>query len=442
MRDCASRFAWPATRRCSPPTFFPPPTSRRENQVRIFSSTPRAQWASAPKDCLVIEDSVAGVAAEGAAGMAVFGFVGASHFSPLEEGAHLTAAGAELLFGDMARLPDLVAARAGRARRCRARTEAMARKSDQDGLRLDEAARAGWLYYVAGNTQDEIARKLGISRQAAQRLVSLAISERLIKVRLDHPIARCMELAAALRLRYDLRFCEVAPTDPASTSSTLGIAQVAAAEFERWLRRSEPAIIGIGTGRTMRAVADQLPAMECPQHKLVALVGTTKTDGSASFYDVIIRVSDSVRAPHYPMPLPVIARSVEERELLTSLASVKSLFDLVERTDVCFVGVGAVGDSAALVQDGIITRQEAEALRQLGAVGEITGWAFDSAGKVLAEGTNQRVASAPLRRADNRLVIGVAMGPSRRAPVRGALAGRLISGLVTDESTAEHLLQR
>ena len=139
----------------------------------------------------------------------------------------------------------------------------MARKSDHDGLRLDEAARAGWLYYVAGNTQDEIARKLGISRQAAQRLVSLAISERLIKVRLDHPIARCMELAAALKLRYDLRFCEVAPTDPASTSSTLGIAQAAAAEFERWLRRSEPAIIGIGTGRTMRAVADQLPAMEC-----------------------------------------------------------------------------------------------------------------------------------------------------------------------------------
>jgi DNA-binding transcriptional regulator LsrR (DeoR family) len=318
----------------------------------------------------------------------------------------------------------------------------MARKSDHDGLRLDEAARAGWLYYVAGNTQDEIARKLGISRQAAQRLVSLAISERLIKVRLDHPIARCMELAAALKLRYDLRFCEVAPTDPGSTSSTLGIAQVAAAEFERWLRRPEPAVIGIGTGRTMRAVADQLPAMECPQHKLVALVGTTKTDGSASFYDVIIRVSDSVRAPHYPMPLPVIARSVEERDLLTNLASVRSLFDLVERTDVSFVGVGSVADSAALVQDGIITRQEAEALRQAGAVGEITGWAFDSTGKVLTEGTNERVAGAPLRRADNRLVVGVAMGPSRRAPLRGALAGRLISGLVTDESTAEHLLQR
>jgi D-ribulokinase len=69
----------------------------------------------APKDCLVIEDSVAGVVAGCAAGMAVFGFVGASHFSPLEDGAHLTAAGAELLFGDMAQLPDLIAARVARA---------------------------------------------------------------------------------------------------------------------------------------------------------------------------------------------------------------------------------------------------------------------------------------------------------------------------------------
>src|SRR5271170_934482 len=318
----------------------------------------------------------------------------------------------------------------------------MVRKVEGDEGRLDDAARAGWLYYVAGNTQDEIARKLGISRQSAQRLVSLAMSERLIKVRLDHPIARCLELAASLKTRYDLRFCEVAPTDRGSASTTLGIAQVAAAEMERWLRSAEPAIIGIGTGRTMRAVADQLPTMECPHHKLVALVGTTKIDGSASFYDVVIRVSDAVRAPHYPMPLPVIARSVEERKLLTGLASVRSVLDLIERADVSFVGVGAVQETAAIVLDGIISREEAEALRAEGAVGEITGWAFDSRGRLLEGDYNARVASAPLRSAENRLVIGVAMGAARRAAIRSALAGRLISGLVTDESTAEHLLHR
>ena len=315
----------------------------------------------------------------------------------------------------------------------------MAKTTDADDMRLDDAARAGWLYYVAGNTQDEIARKLGISRQAAQRLVSLAMSARLIKVRLDHPIARCMELAAALRDRFALRYCEIAPTDPASSSTTLGIAGIAAAEMERWLRNSEPAIIGIGTGRTMRAVADQLPAMQCPQHKLVALVGTAKTDGSASFYDVIIRVSDTVRAPHYPMPLPVMARSVEERVLLTGLASVRSVLDLAARTDVSFVGIGEVSDQSALVLDGIITAQEAEILRRQGAVGEITGWAFDAAGKIIAGGTNERVASAPLHPRE-RLMICVAMGMPRRAALLGALTGGLITGLVTDEATAEYVL--
>jgi len=80
----------------------------------LFLFAARAMDA-APSECLVIEDSVAGVAAARAAGMRVFGFVGASHFSRLAEGADLTAAGAELIFDDMARLPDIVAARAGRA---------------------------------------------------------------------------------------------------------------------------------------------------------------------------------------------------------------------------------------------------------------------------------------------------------------------------------------
>jgi DNA-binding transcriptional regulator LsrR (DeoR family) len=318
----------------------------------------------------------------------------------------------------------------------------MAKVSDAENTRLDDAARAGWLYYVAGNTQDEIARKLGISRQSAQRLVSLAMSERLIKVRLDHPIARCLELAAALKARYALGFCEIAPSDPASTSFTVGIAEVAAAEMERWLRQPEPIVMAIGTGRTMRALADQLPALDCPQHKLVALVGNTKTDGSASFFDVVVRVSDTVRAPHYPMPLPVLARTVEEKNLLITQDSVRNVRRLASSADVTFVGVGHLAENAALFVDGFITRAEYDALRAAGAVGEIAGWAFDAEGRIVPGDVTDRVASVPLSVPAERLVVGVAMGPQRRAAIRAALVGRLISGLVTDEATAEHLLRR
>jgi len=39
---------------------------------------------------------------------------------------------------------------------------------DSERSRLDDAARAGWLYFIAGNTQDEIAKKLNVSRPTAQ----------------------------------------------------------------------------------------------------------------------------------------------------------------------------------------------------------------------------------------------------------------------------------
>ena len=38
--------------------------------------------------------------------------------------------------------------------------------SNGEKARLDDAARAGWLYFIAGNTQDEIAKKLNVSRNA------------------------------------------------------------------------------------------------------------------------------------------------------------------------------------------------------------------------------------------------------------------------------------
>lgn len=316
----------------------------------------------------------------------------------------------------------------------------MAGKSDSETVRLDEAARAGWLYYVAGNTQDEIARKLGVSRQSAQRLVSLAVSERLIKVRLDHPITRCMELADRMKERFSLELCEIVPSDPANPSAVTGLAQAAAAEMERHLKCPDPKVIAFGTGRALRSSVDQLPSMDCPQHKIVSLLGNMNFDGSASAYNVIIRMADRVNAKHYPMPLPVFARSPEERTLLHNLEPVHNILDLTKQADVTFVGIGNMDETAPLFVDGFINRQELEDLCAAGAVGEITSWVFDRDGQLINGLTNDRVASAPLTPALGRSVTGIAAGEMKVPAMHGALTGRLINGLITNEATAERLL--
>jgi DNA-binding transcriptional regulator LsrR (DeoR family) len=309
-----------------------------------------------------------------------------------------------------------------------------------DKSRLEEAARAGWLYFVAGNTQDEIARKLNVSRPTAQRLVSLALSERLITFRLDHPIAACMELAARIAARFDLTFCEVAPADPGSDSLILGVAESAASFLEQKLRGRDPIIIAIGTGRTLRAAVERMPHMVCHEHKLVSLVGHISMQGSASFYDVLARLSDLTEAPHFPMPLPVVVPTREERDQLHRLEPVARLLELARVADVTVVGVGRMDESAPLHIDGFISANELAEMRRLGAVGEVTGWAFDAAGNIIEGGTNDRLTSAPRPIPAERLVIGVAQGTGKVLPIHAALRGKIINGLITNETTARSLL--
>jgi DNA-binding transcriptional regulator LsrR (DeoR family) len=312
--------------------------------------------------------------------------------------------------------------------------------SDNDRARLDEAARAGWLYYIAGHTQEEIARILKVSRASAQRLVSLCLAERLITFRLAHPIAACMEIAERLRAAYALEHCEVVPTDPAAPLAPAGAAERAANLLETTLRSEKPVIVAMGTGRTMRAAVEQVTAMDCPDHQLVSLVGNISADGSASFFDTVGRLADLTKARHYPMPLPFLVPSTAERDQLLRIEPIGRVHALAGQADLRLVGIGQMDRQAQVHVDGFIRREELLELMRLGAIGELTGWAFDADGRIIEGGTNLRLTSVPPPVPARALTVAAAVGAAKVPALRAALTGRLVNGLITDEATARAVL--
>jgi len=312
-------------------------------------------------------------------------------------------------------------------------------RAERDVSPRDFAARAAWMSFVGGLTQDEIARELGISRQRVQRLVARATAEGLVQVRIAHPVAHCLELEAQLKAAFALDAARVSPATGGAADPLTGLAPFAAPVIERYLTGEAPRTIAIGTGRTLRAVVDQIEFADRSYHKLVALTGNVAPDGSATAFETIMRLSEKTGARQYQLAVPVVARTADELELYLRLPHVKASLALARSADIAFVGVGQMGDDAPLYLDGFVTREDLAELQAAGAAGEIAGRVYDEEGRYLDHPHNRRLVGM-LVSASERPVCCIAAGPGKIRALRAALKGGLVSQLVVDEPTATTLL--
>ena len=111
------------------------------------------------------------------------------------------------------------------------------------------------------------------------------------------------------------------------------------------------------------------------------------------------------------------------------------------KADLRLVGIGQMDQQAQVHIDGFVSREELFEMMRLGAIGELTGWAFDAQGRIIDGGTNRRLTSIPPQVPAKARTIGAALGSAKVSAIRAALKGRLINGLVTDEATASAILK-
>lgn len=105
------------------------------------------------------------------------------------------------------------------------------------------------------------------------------------------------------------------------------------------------------------------------------------------------------------------------------------------------MGIGSVAPSKLLASSGnIFSQLELDALRTSGAVGDICLRFFDKDGHPIMT-HDDRVISISLAQLEHiKRTVGVAGGTRKVEAIRGALNGKHINVLITDQLTAQALL--
>ncbi|MAY70376.1 MAG: DNA-binding transcriptional regulator [Halomonas sp.] len=313
---------------------------------------------------------------------------------------------------------------------------------DKFEVKLDQAARAAWLSYVGGQTQDEIAAQLGVSRPGVQRLLALARQEGLVKVHIDHPVAHCTALSQAIRERFELDYCDVVPASATAEDSTPYLAVAGAERLSRIIERSEPQTLSLGSGRSIRATVEALSRIDRPRHRFVSLVGNVARDGSSNRYDGVMVAADKTGGERYLLPTPVVASSVEEKRALAAQPLFRAIGEVAEQASAAFVGVGRIDRQATLFQDHFISESELDELLALDAVGELVGWPMDADGMLIDCSTSQRVTSLPLTTLKRQAMVAVAGGRDKGPAILAALRGGWLTSLITDDQAARYIVER
>lgn len=330
---------------------------------------------------------------------------------------------------------------ASRRKRGRAEREIVLPDAPPTDRKLELAARAAWLYHAKGRKQDEIARQLNVSRPIVQRLVALAASQHLVRFHLIHPLSDCITLAEELRSRFNLVYCDVAPSEQGVDDDISAVATSAAVYLENLLQQHQSLTIGVGNGQAMRETSGKMIPMNRPKHKFVSLMGNLTRHGRASHYDGVMRLAERIDSEAYPLPMPVVTDTVEEREVLQGQLAYQTALSLLAEASAMMMGLGPLTpESAPMYEDGFITKAELDAAMKAGAIAEILGHAIDREGNVFTTGYNARLTSFALEVPAKVPTMIIQTGSIRVEAIRVALEHRIANCLITDENTARLIL--
>ncbi|MGQ9626788.1 MAG: sugar-binding transcriptional regulator [Anaerolineae bacterium] len=298
-------------------------------------------------------------------------------------------------------------------------------------------------YYVDGLTQQEIAKRFGLSRPKVSRLLQKAREEKIIITTFVPPPSSMADLERELERKYGLKEMVIVPvSNPKNLTAVARELGPSAAEcLVRCITGRET--VGTAWGTTILAIVDALPFKSWPNVTIVQIMGGLgPVDDLEHSAELARSMAQRFNAKFRLVPAPGIVSTREAAHALKSDRRIAETLALAAKADLALVGLGVPLPDAILLRDGsIITHKDLELLKEAGAVGDIALRYIDAYGRPLDLELNERIIGLTLEQIKNiPRVIGVAGGEAKYEMIRAALRGRILDVLVTDHATAQALL--
>jgi DNA-binding transcriptional regulator LsrR (DeoR family) len=298
-------------------------------------------------------------------------------------------------------------------------------------------------YYEDGLTQDQIGKRFGLSRIKVSRLLQQARQSRVVQITITPPMDSFGDLERELEAAYGLDEVVVVDTTGSAQGEVALRLGVAAANYvARCL--ADQKILDLSWGTTLLAVIEALAPQNLPDLRVVQMLGGLGRLESETYgADLTMRMAQTLGAKMRLLPSPGIVSSRLVRDALLEDVNIAETLALAARADLALVGIGAPMPGSVVMQAGILTEHDLWELKTMGAVGDIALRFFDANGQAVEHPINDRIIGLDLNQIRQiPRVIGVAGGAGKCDVVAGAVRGRLVDVLITDELTARLLQEQ
>jgi DNA-binding transcriptional regulator LsrR (DeoR family) len=306
-------------------------------------------------------------------------------------------------------------------------------------VETDPLSRIAWLYFIKGYTQREISEMLELSRMQVQRSIAKSKKTGLVQIQIMDPLVTCFEKEDWVKERFSLSNVVVVPTpqDQAKLKEALG--RAAAAYLMNKVKDNQ--VIGVGWGTTLYAITRFLSQRVLTNSHVVSVIGGWTKRLEESPYEVATKVAHTFNSDCYYISAPAMADSAESKSIIISEKSVSRSLEMAKQADLVIVGIGNASEDSSLVRAGFLSPDEVDRIRKMGAVGDICAQFYDQDGAPIGSDIMERVIGIDLEDLKKiGTVIGVAGGTNKREAILGALRGRYLTALITDERTVTEVL--